>query len=73
MKSFFKEFLRDEPPPAGDGPQVCLGAFGKHPGWDDHMDDLGLETESLLQAKHLLYVQGIGQHINSGVFAGILG
>ena len=68
MKSFFKEFLRDEPPPAGAGPQVCLGAFGKHPGWDDHMDDLGLETESLLLAKHLLYVQGIGGQLNAGAW-----
>lgn len=68
MKSFFKEFLRDEPPPTGETPQVCLGAFGKHPGWNDHMDDLGLETESLLMARHLLYVQGIGGQLNAGAW-----
>ena len=47
-------------------PQVWLGAFGKHPGWDDHIDDIGLETESLLLAKQILYVDGIGGQIDSG-------
>jgi hypothetical protein len=32
------------------------------------MDDLGLETESLLLARHLLYVQGIGGQLNSGAW-----
>jgi hypothetical protein len=68
MKSFLKEFLRDEPAADAGSPRVCLGAFGKHPGWDDHMDDLGLETESLLLARHLLYVQGIGGQLNSGAW-----
>jgi len=57
MKSFAKEFLRDESLPARG---IFLGAFGKHPGWDDHIDDIGLETESLVAAKQLLYVEGIG-------------
>lgn len=60
MKSFAKEFLRDELP---DQRQIFLGAFGKHPGWDDHIDDIGLETESLVAAKQLLYVEGIGSQI----------
>lgn len=63
MKSFAKEFLRDEPP--GGERQIFLGAFGKHPGWDDHIDDIGLETESLVTAKQLLYVEGIGGQIGA--------
>jgi hypothetical protein len=59
MITFAKEFLRDS-----FGPQqqrrIFLGAFGKHPGWDDHIDDIGLETESMVAAKQLLYIDGIG-------------
>jgi hypothetical protein len=62
MKSFAKEFLRDELP---DQRQIFLGAFGKHPGWDDHIDDIGLETESLVTARQLLYVEGIGGQIGA--------
>ena len=68
MSRFWKKFLRE-----GQGlfaragkPQIWLGAFGKHPGWDDHIDDIGLETESLLLAKQILYVEGIGGQIDSG-------
>jgi hypothetical protein len=68
MKSFFKEFLRDEPAGAGGTRQIFLGAFGKHPGWNDHMDDIGLETESLVAAKKHLYIDGIGGQISSGAW-----
>jgi hypothetical protein len=68
MSPFSKKFLRE-----GRGmfsretaPRIHLGAFGKHPGWDDHIDDIGLETESLLLAKQILYVDGIGGQINAG-------
>jgi hypothetical protein len=47
-------------------PRIYLGCFGKHPGWDDHLDDIGLETESLQLAKQILYVEGIGGQINAG-------
>jgi hypothetical protein len=63
MKSFAREFLRDHF--TAVEPQIFLGAFGKHPGWDDHMDDLGLETESLVEAKQRLYVEGIGAQIGA--------
>lgn len=68
MKAFFKEFLRDQPVGAGAGRQIFLAAFGKHPGWNDHMDDIGLETESLVAAKTRLYVDGIGGQIGSGAW-----
>jgi hypothetical protein len=60
MKSFSKEFLHDA---LGDGPRLFLAAWGKHPGWDDHMDDIGLETESLVTAKLILYDRGIGENL----------
>ena len=68
MSRFWKKFLREGQGlfARGAKPQIWLGAFGKHPGWDDHIDDIGLETESLLLAKQILYVDGIGGQINSG-------
>ena len=68
MSRFWKRFLREGQRFFGRGPkpQIWLGAFGKHPGWDDHIDDIGLETESLLLAKQILYVDGIGGQVNSG-------
>jgi hypothetical protein len=46
--------------------RVFVAAFGKHPGWDDHIDDIGLETDVLVAVKRTLYVQGIGSNIDSG-------
>jgi hypothetical protein len=50
----------------GKTPAAYVGVFGKHPGWDDHIDDLGLESEALVAAKQDLYVNGIGGVIDSG-------
>lgn len=49
-------------------PRLQLGAFGKHPGWDDHMDDIGLVTAALLTAKQMLYVDGVGKIIDSSAW-----
>lgn len=70
MSDFYKKFLLDDLRRSRSDapPSVYLGAFGKHPGWDDHIEDLGLETESLIFAKTLLYVQGIGGQIDSGAW-----
>ena len=50
------------------GPSVYLGVFGKHPGWNDHIDDIGLETERLVSVKSLVYLSGIGSRIDSGAW-----
>src|SRR5688572_20736555 len=53
--------------PASDGgPSLYLAAFGKHPGWDDHIDDLGLETDLLIRVKQLLYIEGIASNLDKG-------
>jgi hypothetical protein len=49
-------------------PEVFLAAFGKHPGWDDHIEDIGIETDHLAGLKQLLYVQGLGGTIDSGAW-----
>ena len=68
MSDFAKSFLFDNGARRGDGPKVALAAFGKHPGWDDHVEDIGLETESLIMAKAILYVAGIGGQIDRGAW-----
>jgi formylglycine-generating enzyme required for sulfatase activity len=69
MSDFFKKFLLEDARRfSPSGRYVGLAAFGKHPGWDDHVEDLGLETESLIVAKTLFYVNGIGGQIDSGAW-----
>jgi hypothetical protein len=63
MTRFFKVFLRDHL----EG-RMHVAGFGKHPAWDDHIDDIGLETETLVIAKQLLYSQGIASQLASGVW-----
>jgi len=70
MSEFYRRFLSEDVRKMGapGGRQIFLAAFGKHPGWDDHVEDLGLESDSLVFAKTLLYVQGIGGQIDSGAW-----
>ncbi len=48
--------------------RLTLAAFGKHPGWDDHMPGIGIETDTLAHVKQTLYVSGIGGQIDSGTW-----
>ncbi len=43
-----------------------VAAFGKHPGWDDHIDDIGMESNDLVEIKRNLYRDGIGGNIDAG-------
>jgi hypothetical protein len=65
MKSFTREFLNEDFEDVPGAPAVYVAAFGKHPAWNDHMDDIGLVTESLVEAKRRLYIQGISSQIES--------
>lgn len=65
MSTPLDAFLREA---AGPKPLVHLAAFGKHPGWDDHLDDVGLETESLAVAKQLIYLQGLASQIDAAAW-----
>jgi hypothetical protein len=76
VNSFYDQFLMEAPRDLGaeNGKAVFVGVFGKHPGWNDHIEeneevpDLGLRTESLVWTKSLLYTQGIGRNIESGAW-----
>ena len=70
MTTFFKRLLNRGGRPAADsGPaRLTLAAFGKHPGWNDHIPGIGVETEALAHVKHALYVSGIGGRIDAGAW-----
>ncbi len=52
---------------AGDG--FAVTAFGKHPGWADHIDDIPMQTAELKLARELLYAHGIRRVIDRGGWA----
>jgi formylglycine-generating enzyme required for sulfatase activity len=70
MSKLFQKLgkTRSPPPATGAAPCLTLAAFGKHPGWDDHMPGIGLDTETLAFARQTLYVTGIGRQIDSGAW-----
>ena len=47
---------------------MYLGAFGKHPGWDDHIEPIGLSSDVLMAARDILYVNGVGGVINTAMW-----
>ena len=63
MTRFLKIFLRDRLDQS-----VQLAGFGKHSAWDDHIDDLGLTTETLVIIRRVLYSEGIGCQVSSGAW-----
>jgi hypothetical protein len=68
LDSAFKKFIKRFNPKGQDlsSRRIFVAAFGKHPGWDDHIDDIGLETDAFVAVKRMLYVQGIGGNVDSG-------
>jgi hypothetical protein len=68
LSSPIKRFIKGLIPKGQNSPResVFVAAFGKHPGWDDHIDDIGFETDIFITVKRLLYIQGIGGNIDSG-------
>jgi hypothetical protein len=47
--------------------EVHVAAFGKHPGWDDHVE-LGLNTTRLAEVRQSFYVEGIAGNVDSGAW-----
>ncbi len=48
--------------------RLNLAVFGKHPAWDDHMEDLGLVSPSLRDFKRRLYLEGVGGRLDVGAW-----
>lgn len=49
-------------------PKVRVAAFGKHPGWDDHIEDIGMESDRMVWVRRLLYTEGVAGNIDSGAW-----
>jgi hypothetical protein len=64
LRNFFSRFGSSKAPPSR---RVLLAAFGKHPGWDDHVE-IGLESERLIEVRRVLYVEGVGGNVESGAW-----
>ena len=62
MSEFSKNFLNEDWKAMPDAPRLYLSGFGKHPGWNDHMDEIGLITDSLIKAKSIIY-DGIAHQV----------
>jgi hypothetical protein len=63
MSQFSKAFLRD-----ALNNTIQVAVFGKHPAWDDHIDEIGLTTDTLVYAKRILYSEGIASQLASGAW-----
>lgn len=63
MTRFLKVFLRDRLEQ-----RFLLAGFGKHPAWDDHIDDLGIATDTLVITKRILYSEGIASQLSCGAW-----
>ena len=67
MNEFSKNFLNEDWKAMPDAPRLYLSGFGKHPGWNDHMDEIGLITNSLIKAKAIIY-DGIAHQVESAAW-----
>ncbi len=55
--------------PSGSAREVLFATFGKHPGWDDHIKELNVESRRLLEFERILYNTGIGRgNIDTGAW-----
>jgi hypothetical protein len=70
MPDFLQDFLHQEigAHHRGTPARLHLAAFGKHPAWNDHMEDIGLDTATLIEAKRHLYLEGISGQIDTGAW-----
>jgi hypothetical protein len=52
----------------GQGIKVHVAAFGKHAGWADHIEDIGLDSPLLVNAKRVLYTECLAGNVDSGAW-----
>lgn len=52
--------------PAGRNAEVELAVFGKHPAWNDFMDDLGVHTPRMADLRQLLLERGVRACVEGG-------
>src|SRR5579885_3092405 len=70
MSGFLQDFLHADFATLSrkDPPRVYLAVFGKHPGWNDHIEDIGLDSVALINAKRYLYLHGLSGQIDANAW-----
>jgi hypothetical protein len=68
ISRIFKRLFSGLATPGDTVPGIRLGAFGKHPSFDDHLDDPGLSSPALVDARRILYADAIRANIDSGAW-----
>jgi len=68
VNDFVEQFLNENWEGVRDAPRIYVAAFGKHPAWNDHLDDIGLVTGSLVTARRMMYGSGIAAQIESAAW-----
>lgn len=61
---FYKTFLNSGKPKSAQD-RVSLCALGKHPGWNDHIEDFGHTSDVLAKLRSFFYVEGVGGLVES--------
>jgi hypothetical protein len=64
ISNLLRRLTRRRGPRAGE---IHVGIFGKHPGWDDHVE-IGVDSDRLAAARQSVYVEGIAGNIDSGAW-----
>ncbi len=65
MNRFFRTFFGE---PVRGVEDIVVFGFGKHPGWDDHIEGIGLHNDTLATAHSYLYFKGIRGIIDAGTW-----
>lgn len=65
LKGLLRRGGRGGEPPR---PAVRVACFGKHPGWEDHMDHLGVDTDHLIGVWQSLYENGVRANLDRGAW-----
>lgn len=68
ISRLFKRLFTGLTGSSGTASGVTLGAFGKHPAFDDHLEDPGLASPALVDARRILYADAIRAIIDAGTW-----
>ncbi len=66
--TFFSKLTARIMQPKIGAAELSFYVIGKHPGWDDHMPDIGADNPEVLDFKQRFYVEALAGNINSGAW-----
>lgn len=66
--AFFSKIAARMMQPKVGAAEYSFHVIGKHPAWDDHMPDIGVDRPEVLDFKQRFYVEALAGNINSGAW-----